>query len=128
MMDVRPIRSEADYAWALREVEPYFQNPPVPGSPAADRFDVLATLLESYENAHVEIPDADPIDLLHFAIDAMGRTQSDLAKLLGSSPRASEILRRKRRLTLDMVRVISREWHLPIEALTADYELAREQA
>jgi HTH-type transcriptional regulator/antitoxin HigA len=59
-------------------------------------------------------------------MESMGRTQSDLAKLLNSSPRASEVLNRKRQLTLDMIRTISENWKIPIEALTDDYELRRE--
>jgi HTH-type transcriptional regulator / antitoxin HigA len=128
MMDVRPLRTEADYEWALKEVEPYFDNPPQPGTAEADRFDVLSTLIEKYEDAQFAIPRADPVDVLHFAIETMGRSQADLARIIGSRPRASEILSRKRPLTLDMIRAISAEWKLPIETLTGAYELARERA
>jgi HTH-type transcriptional regulator/antitoxin HigA len=128
MMDVRPIRSEADYRWALDEIEPYFQTPPAHGSAAADRFDVLSALIENYERDNVEIPDADPIDILHFAMESMGHSQPELSALLNSSPRASEILNRRRKLTLDMIRKISDAWSIPIEALTQEYELARHSA
>ncbi|HKA73103.1 MAG TPA: XRE family transcriptional regulator [Xanthobacteraceae bacterium] len=128
MMDVRALHTEADYEWALKEVESYFDNPPEPGTPDADRFDVLSTLIEKYEDSEHGIPDADPIDVLHFAIESMGRTQADLARILGSRPRASEVLNRKRALTLEMIRAISAEWKLPIEALTGAYKLVRENA
>ena len=128
MMDVRALHTEADYEWALREVESYFDNPPEPGTEDADRFDVLSALIEKYENSQYDIPSADPIDVLHFAIETMGRSQADLARIIGSRPRASEILNRKRRLTLDMIRAISAEWKLPIETLTSAYELARDSA
>ena len=128
MMDVRALRTEADYEWALREVESYFDNPPEPGTEDADRFDVLSALIEKYENSQYDIPSADPIDVLRFAIETMGRSQADLARIIGSRPRASEILNRKRRLTLDMIRAISAEWKLPIETLTSAYELARDHA
>jgi len=121
MMDVRPLHTEADYEWALDEVERYFDNPPAPGTPEADRFDVLSVLIEKYEDSHHDMPAADPIAVLHFAIENMGRSQADLARIIGSRARASEILNRKRRLTLDMIRAISAEWKLPIETLTGAY-------
>lgn len=126
MRDIRPLHTEADYDWALREVERYFARTPAPGSPEGNRFDVLSALIAQYEHEHAAIPDADPIEVLHFAIQSMGRTQADLARLLGSPSRASEVLNRKRRLTLDMIRSISAAWNIPIAALAADYALARE--
>ncbi len=128
MMDVRPLRTNADYEWALREVEPYFRNVPAPNLPEADRFDVLSDLLEKYESENFVTPDSDPIEILNFAMESMGRTQSDLARLLNSSSRASELLNRKRKLTLDMIRTISAEWKIPVDCLTDDYELAHEHA
>jgi HTH-type transcriptional regulator/antitoxin HigA len=128
MMDVRALHTDADYEWALKEIERYFDNPPEPGTADADRFDVLSALIEKYEDSEYDIPAADPIDVLHFAIDNMGRSQADLARIIGSRARASEILNRKRRLTLDMMRAISAEWKLPIETLTSNYELAKEYA
>ena len=127
MMDVRPLRTEQDYEWALREVARYFEDQPAPGSADGDRFEVLSTLLKDYEAAHIEMPRADPVDMLHFAIGSMGRSQAELAKLIGRN-RASEILNRVRPLTLDMIRTISREWSIPVDALTAPYELAHESA
>ena len=89
----------------------------------ADRFDVLATLLESYEEQHDPFPEADPVDILHFAIESMGRSQSDLARILGSRPRASEVLNRRRGLTIEMIHAISQEWHLPVALLAKPYPL-----
>ena len=77
MMDVRALHTEADYEWALREVESYFDNPPEPGTEDADRFDVLSALIEKYEDSQYDIPSADPIDVLHFAIETMGRSQAE---------------------------------------------------
>jgi HTH-type transcriptional regulator/antitoxin HigA len=128
MMDIRALHTEADYEWALKEVERYFDNPPEPGTDEADRFDVLSALIEKYEDGQYAIRAADPIDVLHFAIESMDRSQADLARIVGSRARASEILHRKRRLTLHMIRAISAEWKLPIETLTSAYELAREYA
>ena len=124
MMDVRPLHTEQDYEWALREVARYFETQSAPGTAEGDRFEVLSTLLKAYGDTHIEMPRVDPIDVLHFAIESMGKTQTDLAKLIGRN-RASEILNRVRPLTLDMIRAISREWNIPVESLTAPYELAR---
>ena len=124
MMDVRPLHSEQDYDWAIREVANYFDNQPAHGSAEGDRFEVLTTLLKEYEEKHFEMPHAGPIDVLNFAIESMGRSQADLGDLIGRN-RASEILNRVRPLTLEMIRKISVEWKLPIELLTRPYELAR---
>lgn len=127
MMDVRPLHTEQDYDWALREVARYFDRQPAAGTEDGDRFEVLSTLIKDYEDRHFEIPHGDPIDVLHFAIESMGKSQTDLANLIGRN-RASEVLGRHRRLTLDMIRTISGAWGLPIETLTASYELVREHA
>ncbi len=123
-MDVRPIHTEEDLTWALNEVVHYFEHQPAPGTPEAARFEVLNMLIEAYENEHWPIPDVDPIAVLEYAIEDMGKSQAELSELLGSRSRASEILSRKRPLTLDMIRTISTAWKLPIEALAAPYKLA----
>ena len=128
MMDVRPLHTEQDYDWALAQVARYFDHQPAPGTADGDRFEVLSTLIKEYEDTHFEIPQADPIEVLRFAIESMGRSQSDLANLIGSRSRASELLNKNRRLTLDMMRTISVAWRIPIEVLTPHYELARESA
>lgn len=124
MMDIRPIRNEADHKWALSEIAPYFENQPEPGTPEADRFDVLADLIEAYEDRHFSIDPIEPIDLIKVHMEATGRTQADLAVLFGSRPRASEVLGRKRALTLDMVHKLSTEWHIPADCLVKPYHLA----
>lgn len=128
MRDIRAIHNEADYEWALTEVEAYFDNTPAPGTDEANRFDVLSALIENYEKQHHEIPDVDPVDVLHFAINSMGRTQPELATIVGSRSRASEILNRRRRLTLAMIRDISVAWKIPIDCLTGAYELQKDYA
>jgi HTH-type transcriptional regulator / antitoxin HigA len=128
MKDIRAIHNESDYEWALREIEAYFDSTPAPGSSEADRFDVLTAVIKDYENRTVEVPDADPVDVLHFAIESLGRTQAELAGIVGSRSRASEILNRKRRLTIDMIRDISSGWRLPIGTLTGAYDLKKESA
>ena len=123
MMDVKPLHNERDYDWAIREVSRYFESEPEPGTADGDRFEVLSTLIEAYEDKHFATKHGDPVDVLHFAIESMGRSQAELAGLIGRN-RASEILNRVRPLTLDMIRTISQEWNLPIEALATRYDLA----
>ncbi len=127
MMDIRAIRNADDYQWALTEIEKYFDKQPLPGSKDADRFDVLAAVIKDYEDKTVGIPDVDPVDVLHFAIESMGKTQAELGHIIGRS-RATEILNRQRRLTLEMIRDISKAWKLPVEALTGPYQLKRHKA
>jgi HTH-type transcriptional regulator / antitoxin HigA len=127
MMDVKPLHNEQDYDWAIREVTGYFEAEPTPGTADGDRFEVLSTLIKEYEDKHFTTMQGDPVDVLHFAIESMGKSQAELANLIGRN-RASEILNRIRPLTLEMIRTISKEWKIPIDALTAQYELARAYA
>lgn len=124
MENIRPIRSDEDLAWALREVAVYFDHPPTPGTADTDRFDVLSDLIEAYENRHHPIETLEPIELLKAHMETTSRTQADLAALLGSRSRASEILNRKRALTVEMVFRLSSEWGIPAECLVAPYRLA----
>ena len=116
-MDVRPIKSEADYDWALREIEPYFEHEPQRGTPAADRFDVLAALIEGYEAKYWPIEPADAVEAIRFRMQQSGLRQADLARVLGSRSRASEVLHRKRPLTLEQAWKLHREWQIPAESL-----------
>lgn len=116
-MKIKPIRTEADYDAALRAIEKYFDRPPRKGTPEADRFDVLATLIEAYERKRWPIDPPTPIDAILYRMETAGYTQADLARLLGSRSRASEVLSRKRPLTLAMIRKLSREWNIPADCL-----------
>jgi HTH-type transcriptional regulator/antitoxin HigA len=123
MRNIRPIRSEADYDWALEEIARYFGKQPAHGSPDADRFDLLSSLIEHYENLNWAIEGSDPIETLATTIAAQGRSQADFGKLIGSRSRASEILSRRRPLTLAMIRKLEQEWGIPAGALAGEYEL-----
>jgi HTH-type transcriptional regulator/antitoxin HigA len=126
--NIRPIKSEADLDWALKEIELYFDNPPRRGSPEADRFDVLATLIEAYENVHYPIEPLDPIETIRAHMEMTGRSQTDLAELLGSRSRASEVLAKRRALTLPMISKISTAWRLPADLLVKSYSLKTESS
>lgn len=124
-MDVRPIRSDADHAEALAEVERLWGAPI--GSPEGDKLDVLATLVEAYEETRWPIEAQDPVDIIRYAISDQGRSQAELADLLGSRSRASEVLNRRRALTVDMVHRISTSWHIPADLLVRPYHLANDR-
>ena len=123
MRNIRAIRSEADYDWALAEIARYFENQPEPGTEAADRFDVLASLIEAYEAKHWAIEPTDPIEAIEYRMEISGYTQKDLSALIGSRSRASEILKRKRPLTMQMAHKLSVDWNIPAEVLLKPYHL-----
>jgi len=116
---IRPLHSEADYDVALNEIERYFENQPKPGTPEADRFDLLALIVEDYERKRWPIDPPETIDAIRYRMETGGYTQADLGRLLGSRQRASDILTRKRPLTMGMAWRLHREWGIPAEALIA---------
>ena len=124
MMDVRPLHNEQDYDWAVREIARYFEVEPALGTADGDRFEVLSILIKDYDDKRFKTLHGDPVDVLRFAIEFMGRSQAELAALIGRN-RASEVLNRVRPLTLEMIREISKEWSIPIDVLTDQYRLAR---
>jgi len=91
-MDVRPIRTEDDYNWALTEVEPYFDAVPKKGTPEADRFDVLVDLISAYESRNYPIKEISPVELISTFMEETGLQQQDFAAVVGSTSRASEFL------------------------------------
>src|ERR1700710_1541356 len=114
---IRPLRSEADYDAALEEIEEYFDNEPMLGTPQADRFALLALIIEDYERKHWPIEHPDTIDAIRYRMETGGYSQADLGRLLGSRQRASDILTRKRPLTMRMAWKLQREGKIPAEAL-----------
>jgi HTH-type transcriptional regulator/antitoxin HigA len=120
-MLIRPIRNEVDYEAALDEIAHYFEREPAPGTPEADRFDLLAMLIADYEREYWPIDPPEPIEAIQCYMEQRGYTQSDLAALLGSRSRASEILNRRRPLTMEMAWKLHRDWGLPAESLIRPY-------
>lgn len=117
MKAIRPIHNEAEYDAALAEIASYFEDEPTPGTPAADRFDLLALVIEDYERRHWPIDLPHAVDAIRCRMEAGGYSQADLGRLLGSRQRASDILNGKRPLTLAMIRKLHAEWGIPAEAL-----------
>jgi HTH-type transcriptional regulator/antitoxin HigA len=122
-MDIHPIRSEADYDAAVAEIDRLWDA--APGTDDGDKLDILATLIEKYENERWPIDSSrvDPIDMLTYLIEEGGHTQAELAELLGSRSRASEVLNRKRALTVEMIHKLNTEWKVPAEILIRPYRL-----
>ena len=121
-MDIRPIRTDEDHREALQEIERLWAYPD--DSLENDKLDVLATLVEVYETQRWPRRDCSPAEILQYAVTDMGRTQAELADLLGSRPMASELLRSRRRVSLAVAQKISAAWGIPIQLLVAPYAVA----
>ena len=118
-MDIRPIKTKADHRAALKEVERLWDADP--GTPDGDRIDVLVTLIEAYEAEHFPIPAPDPIAAIVFMMEQKGLTRRDLEPAIGSRGRVSEVMTRKRPLTLPMVRQLSALLDIPADVLVQPY-------
>jgi HTH-type transcriptional regulator/antitoxin HigA len=114
---IRPLHTKADYEAALDEIEAYFDREPKPGTAEADRFDLLALVIEDYEKKHWPIDPPDPVEAIRYRMATGGFSQADLGRLIGSRQRASDLLTRKRRLTMQMAWKLHRDWGIPAEAL-----------
>jgi len=119
-MDIRPIRTKADYRAALKEAERLWEAEP--GTQAGDRVDVLVTLIEAFEAKRFPVAAPDPIAAIRFMMEQKGLTRRDLEPAIGSRGRVSEILNRRRPLTLPMVRALSALLDIPAEVLVQPYE------
>ncbi len=117
-MQIKPIKTDADHEAALREIEALWGA--VEGSVDGDRLDVLATLVEAFEEKRWPLDEMDPVEAIEAAMAHEGHSRADLAALIGNS-RATEILKRRRALTLPMIRRIAREWHVPERLLVREY-------
>src|SRR5688572_21494421 len=123
---VRPIRTEADYEAALEEIGAIMTARA--GTPEGDRLDVLSTLVEAYESEHHAIEAPDPIALLEFAMEQRGADRADLEPMIGTRGRVSEVLTRKRALSLAMIRNLKTKWALPADVLVRSYPLRKSLA
>ena len=101
-MEIKPIKTEADYESTLEEVERLLEAKP--GTAEADRLEVLTTLVEAYEGKHYAIPLPDPIEAILYYMESRGLSRHDLEPFIGSRARVSEIINRKRPLTMEMIR------------------------
>lgn len=114
-MDIRPIKTEQDYENSLRRIEDLWGAKK--DTPEGDELDLLVTLVESYEMQHYPIAPPDPIDAIKFRMEQMEMTKTDMVKYFGSQSRVSEILNRKRPLTLKMVKSLYKGLKIPADIL-----------
>jgi HTH-type transcriptional regulator/antitoxin HigA len=118
-MDIKAIKSEKDYDQALTRLDTIFHAEV--DTPEGDEAEVLSILIEKYEDQHYPIGMPDPIEAIKFRMEQMGMKQKDLAEVVGFTSRVSEILNRKRKLTLNMIRKLSSTLQIPTEVLVQDY-------
>jgi HTH-type transcriptional regulator / antitoxin HigA len=113
--DVKPIRTKKDYEAALAEVERLWGAKSK--TPDGDRLDVLATLIDAYENEHYPMDPPDPIEAIKFRMEQQGLTRKDLEPLIGTRTRVAEVLNRKRGLSIEMIRRLHRRLGISAEVL-----------
>lgn len=118
-MEIKPIKTENDYNQALERLETIFDAKL--GSAEGDELEVLAILIDQYENEHFPIGLPDPIEAIKFRMEQMGYNQNDLANIVGLKSRASEILNRKRKLSLEMIRQLHERLNIPTDVLIQTY-------
>lgn len=122
-MDIKPIRTEIDYQKALERLEVIFDAKI--GAPESDEADILGLLIEEYEKKHYSIDAPDPIEAIKIRMEEMHLKQVDLITEIGGKSRVSEILNRKRKLTVDMIRNLASRLNLSVGLLIKDYQLTK---
>lgn len=118
-MEIAPIRNEKDYQKALERLEEIFDAKK--GTEEGDELEILSILIDRYENENFPIEMPDPIEAIKFRMEQMGMKQKDLARVVGFKSRVSEILSKKRKLNLGMIRKLNARLHIPTEVLVQDY-------
>lgn len=118
-MNIKPIKNEDDYNEALERLEVIFDA--AEGTAESDELQILGMLIENYENEHFAIDLPDPIEAIKFRMEQLGYTQADLAGIIGLKSRASEILNRKRKLSLTMIRQLHEKLNIPTDVLIQAY-------
>ena len=122
-MNIAPIKTETDYRAALKRMETLFDAPI--NTPESDEADILGLLIDEYEKKHYPIDSPDPIEVIKIRMEEMQLKQKDLVAIIGSSSRVSDILNRKRKLTLEMIRNLNRQLNISPKVLINDYYLAK---
>ena len=113
--------NEQDYTDTLSKIESLMSAKP--NTPQMDELEVLTTLVEAYEEQFYKIDAPDPIEAIKFRMEQEGLKQKDLVAIVGSKSRVSEILNKKRKLTIEMIRSLHKQLHIPVESLFLDYKL-----
>ena len=118
-MEIRPIKTEKDYNFALERVNTLFDAKP--NTNEGDELDILVTLIEKYEQIHYPIPEPDPIEAIKFMMEQNGLSNADLGVILNSRSRVTEIFKRKRALTIRQIRLLNENLHIPASILIKEY-------
>lgn len=122
-MKAKVIKTKKEHAAALERVYELMQADHPSGSPEFEELELLAVLVEEYEDRHYPVPPPDPIEAIKFRLDQMGLKESDLGKILGSRQRQSDILSGRRKLSLNMIRRLHKHLRIPTETLIREYEV-----
>lgn len=122
-MELRPIKTERDYRKALIRLESIFDA--ITDTKEGDEAEILSMLIENYENVHYPIDAPDPIEAIKIRMEELNLKQKDLVGVIGGKSRVSEILNRKKRLTVDMIRELERILHISASVLVNNYQLAK---
>lgn len=125
-MEIKPIKNEDDYQAALAEIERLFEA--APDTPEGDRLDVLTTLVEAYEEKHYNLPLPSPIEAILYHMESRGLSRRDLEPYIGSRARVSEVLNRKRPLSMEMIRNLHGGLGIPAEVLIQPYQTFKDAA
>ena len=123
IMDLKPIKTKEDYRAALKRLEEIFDAKI--GTPEGDELDILGFMVDDYENKHYPIEAPDPIEAIKIRMEEMHLKQVDLIPEIGGKSRVSEVLNRKRRLTVDMIRKLTARLNLSASLLIKDYQLVQ---
>ncbi len=123
IMNIKVIKTEADYQQALNRFEVIFDAPI--GTPESDEADVLGLIIDDYEKKHYPIESPDPIEAIKIRMEELQLKQIDLINEIGGKSRVSEVLNRKRKLTVEMIRKLTARLNLSPETLIRDYQLVR---
>ncbi len=121
-MNIKPIRTARDHASALAEIERRWDGAK-PGTPTGDQFEVLSTLVDAYEREHFKIPAPDPIAAIRYRMEQEGLTNKDLLTIFKTRSRVSEVMSKRRRLNLPLIRKLHQRLDIPIESLVQEYKM-----
>ena len=120
-MNIKPIKTESDYQFALKRLDKIFNE--AVGTPESDEADVLGVLIDEYEKKYYQIDSPDPIEAIKIRMEELQLKQVDLVNEIGGKSRVSEVLNRKRKLTVEMIRKLTRKLNLSADILITDYQL-----
>lgn len=122
-MKIKPIKTQGDYEIALERIEALFDAKP--NTPKGDELEVLITLVSAYEDEHYKIDAPDPVEAIKHIMEAQDMHTQDMIKFLGSSSKVSEVMNKKRGLSLSMIRKLTHGLHIPADILVREYELSQ---